>query len=358
MKAIKPYQIPAKPKLVALTAIAMAILFTLPRLAVHLYLKNSPQTDFRVYDFIMRAVYTFVVTIAFLLLNLQRKKISVGFISYDPASVYQKIGYNLLLFIVLDVTLLRLHLALFEPYLREKLFRFLFNMTLILEVMLAVSIAHIYHLLFYNQQVRIANEHLLKVNAETRYEVLINQVNPHFLFNSFNTVNALIHTNQQEAIHFINNMSDVFRYVLESSKRNLVTLREEMQFMDAYIAMLKGRYGHKLIVQFDISREAERMLLPPVAIQLLIENAVKHNVISAREPLRINITLNGLSELTVINPVKEKKAGPYSTGIGLYNLNQRCSYLCGREITIRKTAHEFSVTIPLITPDEYSDHRG
>lgn len=356
MKTIKSYQVPAKPKLVVLTAMAMAVLFTLPRLAVLRHLQQTPPVDYRIYDFLMRAFYTFLVAAAFLLLNLQHKKISLGFITYDPSSVYQKIGYNILLFIVLDVTLLRLHLSLFEPFLREKLFRFLFNMTIILEVMLAFFIAHIYRLLFYNQQARLANEHLLKVNAETRYEVLMNQVNPHFLFNSFNTVNALIHSNKQEAVNFVNNMSDVFRYVLESSKRNLVTLREELQFMQAYTEMLKGRYGNKLIVRFDISSDAERMLLPPVAIQILIENAVKHNVISTREPLQIDICLNGLSQLTVTNPLKEKKIAPHSTGIGLSNLNQRCTYLCGREITIRRTNHEFSVTIPLISPDEYINH--
>lgn len=356
LKTFKSYTIPAKPKLVALTALAIAVLFTLPRLAVLRHLQSGILIDLRLFDFLMRAVYTFLVAATFLLLNLQHQKISLGFLAYDPASIYQKIGYNIVLFFLLNFLFLQLHLSLFDPYLHEKVFRFLFNMTFILEAMLAIFIAHIYRLLFYNHQVRIANEHLLKVNAETRYEMLINQVNPHFLFNSFNTVNALIHTNQQEAVHFINNMSDVFRYMLESGKHNLVTLREEMQFMNAYAGMLKGRYGDKLILHFNIPQEAERMMLPPIAIQILVENAVKHNVIAARTPLRIGISLEGRSGLTVTNPIKEKKIAPYSTGIGLSNLNQRCSYLCNREIIVRRTAHEFSVTIPLITPDEYTDH--
>jgi sensor histidine kinase YesM len=356
LKTLKSYHIPAKPKLVALTAMTIAVLFTLPRLAVLRHLQNGPNIDAKLLEFLVRAIYTFLVAVIFLLLNLQQKKISLGFITYNPASIFQKILYNVLLLLVLDIVLLRLHLSLFEPYLREKVFRFLFNMTLILEVMLTVLIAHIYQLLFYNQQVKLTNEHLLKVNAETKYEVLINQVNPHFLFNSFNTVNALIYTNQQEAVHFINNMSDVFRYVLESSKRNLVTLQEEMQFMNAYTQMLKGRYGNKLTVHVNSNREAERLLLPPVAIQVLVENAVKHNVISSSKPLRIDIFIDGQAGLTVTNPIREKQVAPYSTGIGLSNLNQRCSYLCGREITVRKSAHEFSVTIPLIAPDEYTDH--
>lgn len=334
----------------------IAVLFALPRLAVLRHLQNAPHIDFRIYEFLVRVIFSFLVAAAFLLLNLQQKKISLGFFNYNPASITQKVIGNLLLLVILEITLLNLYLSFFEPYLQGKIFRFLFNMTLILEAMLSVLIAHIYRLLFYNQQVRLTNEHLLKVNAETRYEVLINQVNPHFLFNSFNTVNALIHTNQQEAIRFINNMSDVFRYVLESSKQNLVTLREEMQFMNAYTEMLKGRYGNKLTVQFNTSQEAERLLLPPVAIQVLVENAVKHNVISAREPLRIDIFLDGQAGLTVANPIRGKKIAPYSTGIGLSNLNQRCSYLCGREITVRRSANEFSVTIPLITPNEYIDH--
>lgn len=356
MKTIKSYTIPAKPKLVVLTAMAIAVLFSLPRLAVLRHLQNNSVADPRIFEFLIRTVYAFIVAAAFLLLNLQQQRIKLGYLVYDPASVYQKLFYNIVLFFLLDISLLNLHLAISEPYLREKIFRFLFNMTLILEALLAVFIAHIYRLLFYNQQVKMANEHLMKVNAETRYEMLINQVNPHFLFNSFNTVNALIDTNKQDAIYFINNMSDVFRYMLESNKRNLVTLREEMQFMHAYAGMLKGRYGNKLILQFNIHPEAERMLLPPIAIQVLIENAVKHNVISARDPLRIDISLNGLSGLVVSNPVKEKKIAPYSTGIGLSNLNQRCRYLCNSEITVRRTAQEFSVTIPLIKPDEYTHH--
>jgi two-component system LytT family sensor kinase len=356
MKTIKPYIIPAKPKLVMLTAMAIAVLFSLPRLAVLRHLQNNATADLRIFEFLVRTVYAFVVAASFLLLNLQQQKVKLGYFVYDPASVYQKLCYNIVLFFLLDISFLNLHLSITEPYLREKLFRFLFNMTLILEAILAVFIAHIYRLLFYNQQIKMANEHLLKVNAETRYEMLINQVNPHFLFNSFNTVNALIDTNKQDAIHFINNMSDVFRYMLESNKRDLVTLREEMQFMHAYAGMLKGRYGNKLILHFNISPEAERMLLPPIAIQLLIENAVKHNVISARAPLIIDIFQDGPSGLTVTNPVKEKIIAPYSTGIGLSNLNQRCSYLCNSEITVRRTAREFSVTIPLITPDEYTHH--
>ncbi|HEY0769180.1 MAG TPA: hypothetical protein VGD31_02525, partial [Sphingobacteriaceae bacterium] len=179
MKTDKSYAIPSKQKLIVLTSLALTVVFSLPRLAVFRHLQTNPHIDFGIYDFLMRGLYTFLVAVIFLLVNLQEKKVSLGFFKFNPGSLYQKVIYNIVLFLILDIVLLRFHLSLFEPYMKEKLFRFMFNVNMILEVVLVIFISNLYMLLFSNQRIRLANEVLLKANAETRYEVLMNQVNPH-----------------------------------------------------------------------------------------------------------------------------------------------------------------------------------
>lgn len=331
-----------------ITALAITILFSLPRLAIFRHMKYSLNMDFRFYEFMARSLYSYIIAIAFLALNLCSRKLIWGPIVYDPANHYHKVIYNIMLLAVFYIVLVPLHLALFEPYLRERLFRFFFNLHLFLEFMLTVLISHIYRLVFYNHQIKLANEALLKVNAETRYEVLMNQVNPHFLFNSFNTINALINSNKEEAVNFVNNLSDVYRYVLESSKKNLVTVAEEMDFVHIYVKMLKARYGNKLNVDFEIADHAYDLLIPPLAIQILIENAAKHNVISAKLPLTISVFMPDEHTLTVANPIQEKLMRQPSTGIGLSNLDERYAHLSDRSIVICKKHQQFMVTIPLL----------
>lgn len=331
-----------------ITALAITILFSLPRLAIFRHMKYSLNMDFKFYEFMARSLYSYIIAIAFLALNLQNSQVKIGPVTYQPANLYQKVIYNIMLLAIFYIVLVPLHLALFEPYLRERLFRFFFNLHLFLEFMLTVLISHIYRLVFYNHQIRLANEALLKVNAETRYEVLMNQVNPHFLFNSFNTINALINNNKEEAINFVNNLSDVYRYVLESSKKNLVTVAEEMEFVNIYVKMLKARYGSKLTIDFAIDDPVYDLLIPPLAIQILIENAAKHNVISAKLPLTISVFMPDENMLTVSNPIQEKLMRQPSTGIGLSNLNERYTHLSDKSIVICKKDQQFMVTIPLL----------
>ncbi|MRG45807.1 hypothetical protein GFS24_11825 [Chitinophaga sp. SYP-B3965] len=319
-----------KIQLILLSSLAITILFSIPRLA----LLRFPQYELP--DLIARAVYSFLFALLFFAINLERRKIRLGVLFL----------LNVVLFFIADFLLLRLHLYLFEPALKERLFRFLFNVTFILEFLLIILVSYIYRLVFYNQQIRMANQVLLKTNAETKYEVLKNQVNPHFLFNSFNTINSLILRDKEEAMNFVNNMSDVFRYVLES--REMVTLEQELCMMVAYTAMLKGRHGEKIMVEIDIDDTKLQHKLPPMALQILVENAVKHNVVSARQPLRIRVSVSEQETLIVANDLQEKKVRERSTGLGLSNLNQRSKYLSNRDITIRRTDDQFIVAVPLI----------
>jgi LytS/YehU family sensor histidine kinase len=145
-------------------------------------------------------------------------------------------------------------------------------------------------------------------------------------------------------------MSDVFRYVLETSQKDRVTVEEEVKFIEVYVQMLKGRYGSKLHFSLDINPRYLVYLVPPMAVQVLIENAVKHNVISQNKHLEIHV-YTGNANLIVSNNLQEKKVKELSTGLGLYNLSQRCSYLSSKELEVKRTDKNFIVTIPLI-PNE------
>lgn len=342
------YPFPAKNWLIVLSALAITILFAIPRLAVFRFSQVNLPIEYSLPDFMVRSLYSFTVALLFFKVNFSGIRFRLGHLTIDMHKLSQAIVVNLCLLLVIDVGLLRLHLYLFEPTVNERLFRILFHCSLTLEVILVVLLSYIYRLLFYNQKIQVANERLLKSNAETRYEVLKSQVNPHFLFNSFNTINSLILHNPEAALQFVGNLSDVFRYVLTRQKTDLVRLEEEIHFIEAYAAMLKGRYGNKISFCMDVHPEHMRLRLPPMALQILVENAVKHNVASVRSPLHIHLFTGDDHILTLSNTLQLKKIAEPSTGLGLSNLNQRCKYLSNQEIEIRRTAHQFSVSLLLI----------
>src|SRR5690606_36493183 len=172
-------------------------------------------------------------------------------------------------------------------------------------------------------------------NLESGFEVLKSQVNPHFLFNSLNTINAMIGSTNDAARAFVGNMSDVYRYVLNNVNKSLVTLAEELEVVQSYAAMLRQRHGEALQLEIRIEEQVNSLLIPPMSLQVLLENAVKHNIVSARQPLLVVVeAMDNL--LTVSNPMQEKRVKAPGTGLGLYNLNQRYQYLCQKEIEISR----------------------
>lgn len=339
-----------------LTSLAITVFISLPRLAVRFQLGSlHPAREVNWLEFSVRILYLFLTAVLFFSINLQTRRVSIGFVTIDFNKFYQRLLISIVLFFVVDFLLIRFHLALFQPVGTLQVFRFLFNINMAITVTMTILFAQIFRLVFNNYQISQSNAQLLKANAETKYEVLKNQVNPHFLFNSLNTINSLIVTDQQAAVHFVNNMSDVFRYVLKSSDVDMVTVEEELQFLEAYIHMLKGRHGNKLEVHIEVQPAHLYYRLPPMALQILIENAVKHNVVSTSKPLHIHIFSHDDGQLTVSNNWQKRKITEPSTGLGLHNLNQRCKYLSNRDLVIQQTATQFSVTIPLMPVNKYAN---
>jgi two-component system, LytTR family, sensor kinase len=336
-------------RLILLSAFAITALISLPRLL--LLQGMSPGkliVETTLPDLLLRPFYIFLTSLLFFIIHLRTRVIKIGFISIDFNNFWQRLPVSIVAFLIIDPLLMRFHLLLFRPHINEQLFRFLFNIKMVITVIITIMVAQIFRLLRNNYQIKLSNASLLKINAETRFEVLKNQVNPHFLFNSLNTINSLIVTDQQAAVNFVNNMSDVYRYVLKSHEVNSIQLQEELRFITSYTHMLKGRYGNKMHIDIQVPTSYLQHRIPPMALQILIENAVKHNIASHSKPLHIQIFTNEQAELVVENNVQKRIDPEPSTGVGLQNLNQRCKYLSNHHLQIQQTQTNFSVTIPLI----------
>ncbi|MDH6359081.1 histidine kinase [Parabacteroides sp. PF5-9] len=198
-----------------------------------------------------------------------------------------------------------------------------------------------------SQQVQIENQQLRMESLLNQYEALKNQLNPHMLFNSLNTLRSLIRETPDKAQDYLQELSRVLRYTLQENENQTVSLREEMEFVNAYLFLLKMRYEDNLMFHLNIDEASELLQLPPMAVQMLIENAVKHNEISNRKPFTITIHADK-HQLTVYNPIQPKLTPSRGTGIGLGNLAKRYDLLFKKTIEIQDDNNLFSVTIPLI----------
>lgn len=203
------------------------------------------------------------------------------------------------------------------------------------------------HLIRKTQRVQMENQQLHAENLLNQYEALKSQLNPHMLFNSLNTLRSLIREAPDRAQDYLQELSRVLRYTLQENISRSVTLREEMEFVHAYIFLLKMRYEDNLLFDITLEADAESRTLPPMSVQLLIENAVKHNEISNRHPLTICVSA-GTDSLVVSNPIQRKLTTSRGTGIGLANLSKRYHLLCREEIEVKEENDTFIVTIPLI----------
>ncbi len=190
-------------------------------------------------------------------------------------------------------------------------------------------------------------ERFKKENAEFQFETLRSQVNPHFLFNSLNTLSALVFQDQEKAGLFIRELSDVYRYILENRNKELVNLEEELKVARSYIYLVQLRFEQRLNVIIDIPENMKDAMIAPLTLQLLIENAVKHNVISKNKPLTIKVYTDD-NWLVVLNNLQKKEVHEFSSELGLKNIRSRYQFLSSNKVEVIENASEFKVRIPLI----------
>ena len=199
-----------------------------------------------------------------------------------------------------------------------------------------------------SRKVMMEMQQLKIENIANQFEALKNQLNPHMLFNSLNTLYSLIRESPEKAQEYLNELSKVMRYTLQKdSDSHSISVKEEMEFVYSYIYLLKMRYEDNLTFKFEIAESEMNKKLPKMSIQLLIENAVKHNEISNRHPLSIEVRTNNDS-IEVSNRLQLRRGTISSTGIGLSNLSNRYKLLYKKDIEIIETDDTFTVVLPLI----------
>ena len=209
---------------------------------------------------------------------------------------------------------------------------------------------YVIKVIYQNQRNRLEIQNLKIENLQRQFDALKNQVSPHFLFNSLNSLTTLIRETPLVAQEYLNHLSSVLRYTLQANENKLVSLNDELQFVESYFFLIKLRFNQNITLSLNINKNLAEFKIPPLALQILIENAVKHNEISKRHPLELSVSTTDLNTLIVINNINKKYAPESGTGLGLVNLSNQYRILVGKEIIIKNDTINFVVEIPLLKP--------
>lgn len=194
----------------------------------------------------------------------------------------------------------------------------------------------------------IEAEHYKTENVRAQLQNLKNQVNPHFLFNNLSVLTSLVYKDQDKAAEFINQLSKVYRYLLDSHEKELVLLETELEFIHSYLFLLQIRFDKNLQFDIQVNSESLKLHLPPMALQILVENVIKHNEVSDEHPL--NISIRGMSDrLEVRNKLQRRSHIENTSGTGLRNIRERYRFFTQREVKVYEKPNEFIVELPLLS---------
>lgn len=300
--------------------------------------------------FLFYMLYTFVLygVNAFLFLWLDKK---FGKNNFDKKRIYTSIVGSILL-TMLAIFLLRVieevavnGITIIEFLNTEKLSYYIIPFIIAVIGILFFNAFYFYKAL---QDKKIKEQKIIAGTANAKYESLKSQLDPHFLFNSLNVLTSLIEEDQDKAQKFTTSLSKVYRYVLEQKDKDLVSLEEELQFAKTYVSLLKMRFEDAIECHMPESVINPEAKIVPLSLQILLENCIKHNVVSAQQPLQITIQ-EGETVLYVVNNLQIKTSLKKSSGIGLLNIKERYRILSTRNISINQSKNEFKVELPLLT---------
>ena len=216
---------------------------------------------------------------------------------------------------------------------------------------LAVCIAGIFYAVFYykhRQENKVKQQKIIAGTASAQFDALKNQLDPHFLFNSLNVLTSLIEEDPDQAQRFTTALSKVYRYVLEQKNKELVPVDEEFAFARTYVRLLKMRFEEGIHFEIPEQSSDPNTKIVPLSLQLLLENAVKHNVVTPQRPLHIKVTEED-GYVVVTNNLQEKQVISKSSGVGLQNILQRYSLLSERQLKIERNEKEFRVSVPMLS---------
>lgn len=221
----------------------------------------------------------------------------------------------------------------------------------LVNVICVLFVTHVYETVFMmkeQQGEQFKNAELSRAKAEAELSALKNQIDPHFMFNSLNTLSYLITSDAQKAFMFTENLAEVYRYILSQKEQSLVVLEDELEFTLKYTDLLHLRFGKALLIKKNFNGSTEKdFLIPPTSVFVAFENAVKHNEISEQLPLQIDVDVRD-GNLYITNNIQQRKILQHSSKIGLKNLNDRFKIITGKGIIAGREEDKFIITFPLI----------
>jgi len=222
--------------------------------------------------------------------------------------------------------------------------------TIVLGILVSLLNTAIYTGQYFFSQWNVANFESLKLKqlaTQAQLDALKSQIDPHFLFNNFSTLTALIEEDKEQAIKYVTVLASVYRYVMQANDNNTIQLKDELAFIDVYIYLYKIRYPNGIILNIDIPNDKKLMMICPMTLQLLIENVVKHNTITSVTPLTIAICIQD-NWLVCTNNLQPKFTAEDGAGIGIKNIKERYKILTAQTPVFEKTTSSFIVKIPLL----------
>lgn len=330
----KPFKI--SNKIIWLSAALLGILTSVPKIAEH---------HFNAYEALVNSAITFLFALFIWYYNIltlpaySSRDVANGF---SIVRLVKSLAVGILVMFLLACLqqFLLSHLDFGPVMLMIEVRGILVNLTFYLFL-------HLLYQSYQNQQVGVELERTKTDNIEAQFELLKQQVNPHFLFNSLNTLKYMVESGDAHSVDFILKLSDFYRYTLESRKQHLIKLSEELQILNAYVFLLKARFEDGIDLSIDIDQEQYASLIPPFTLQLLVENAIKHNVVSLDKPLKIRL-YSAQGCIVVENQLQLKRTPESSTGMGLENINQRYIHLVDKKIDIQASETFFAIKLPII----------
>lgn len=300
--------------------------------------------------FCFTALYTFSLSFAngqvfnyldkiFASNRFSTKRLIVGFV----ATFVVSLGVIFLLHCFEDVVIKQISFAEFIKNEQPK------NYVVSIIITFFVSVT-IYAFQFYEayQNNKIKQQQVIAGTANAKFESLKNQIDPHFLFNSLNVLSSLIEENPDNAQKFTISLSKIYRYVLEQKDKELVTVAEELAFAKTYMNLLKMRFENSITFEIPENFNNDEAKVVPLSLQLLLENTIKHNIVSEQKPLHIKIFIDQ-NNLVVQNDLQKKEVLGDRKGVGLQNIINRYAILTQREVAVIQANNQFSVYLPILT---------
>jgi two-component system, LytTR family, sensor kinase len=329
-------------KVIWLSSLLLGVLMAVPKIAEH---------HFNLYETIANSTITFLFALFVWYYNVYTLPV---FSSKDVAKgISMK---RLIKNLAMGISVMFL-LACLQQYLLSHLnFGAVMLMVEVRGILISLTFYMFIQLLYqsyHNQQVSIELERTKMDNLGAQYELLKQQVNPHFLFNSLNTLKYMVESSDEHTVEFVLKLSDFYRFTLESRKLNLINVAEELKIIASYVFLLKARFEEGIDLTVAIDPPIQQTYIPPFTLQLLVENCIKHNIVSLEHPLRIKIYSEN-DFIVVQNQVQLKRTPEASMGMGLENINQRYMHLLDKKIEIQPDDRFFTIKLPVIHENHHN----